>query len=268
MGGGPVNPFDYDFMQRAFVVGTVLAVILPLIGLPIVLKRLSMMGDTLSHSSLAGVAAGLCFGFNPLLGSVVACVAAALCVEAVRSRLRSYQEISTVIVLAASIGLAGIFSSFAGGGNAIASYLFGSIVTISDLEFYLVLGVAAVVLAAYRVLYRRLYLSVLDEASARLLGIDPRVLNFAFALMVALSVSIAAKTIGSLIVSSILVIPAICAMRFARTYKGVSALSVVLSVLFVYAGLLVSYYGNLRPGSVIVLISVIGLLVALFVKRK
>lgn len=80
--------------------------------------------------------------------------------------------------------------------------------------------------------------------------------------------SIAAKTIGSLIVSSILVIPAICAMQFARTYRGTLALSVALSVAFVYAGLIVSYYGNLRPGSVIVLISVISLLVALFAKRK
>lgn len=263
-----MNLLAYDFMQRAFLVGTILAVLLPLIGLPIVLKRLSMMGDTLSHSSLAGVAAGLAFGFNPLVGSVVACVIAALGVEALRARLRAYQEISTVIILAASIGLAGIFTSFSGGSSAITTYLFGSIVTLGDLELYLVLGVGLVVLVIYKLLYRRLYLTLFDTEVARLLGINSRKLNFVFSLLVALSVSVAAKTIGSLIVSSILVIPSICAMQLAKTYRGTLLVSIGASLVFVYAGLIISYYQNLRPGAVIVLISVFGLLAALVFRKK
>lgn len=260
--------FQYDFMQRAFIVGTVLAVILPCIGLPILLKRLSMMGDTLSHASLAGVAVGLCFGFNPLLGSVLACVIAGLSIEFIRTRLKAYHEISTVIILAASIGLAGIFTSFTGGSNSISSYLFGSIVTISNQELYLVLGVAAIVLIIYKLIYNKLYLSVFDPASAKLLGIKLKLLNFVFAFLVAVAVSISAKTIGSLIVSSLLVIPVICAMQFTKTYKGTLALSILLSVVFVYAGLFVSYQYNLRPGSVIVLIAVFGLLTAMVIKKK
>ncbi len=260
--------FEYEFMRRAYVVGTVLAVILPLIGLPILLKRLSMMGDTLSHASLAGVAIGLCMGFDPLLGSVAACVVAGLSVELISSRLKSYQEISAVIVLAASIGLAGIFTSLSGSSNSISSYLFGSIVTIGDLEFALVLVVAAVVLVVYRIIYDRLYLSVFDPAAAPLLGIDSRRLSLAFSFLVAITVSIAAKTIGSLIVSSLMVIPVICAMQFARSCRGVLILSVGLSVAFVYLGLAVSYFYNLRPGSVIVLIAVIGLSVAMLAKKK
>ncbi|MDU5854871.1 MAG: metal ABC transporter permease, partial [Varibaculum cambriense] len=98
--------------------------------------------------------------------------------------------------------------------------------------------------------------------------INIRVLNFVFALLVALAVSVAAKTIGSLIVSSILVIPAIGAMQFARTYRGTLVLSVIMSLFCVYAGLVVSFYQNLRPGAVIVLISVIGLLAALVFRKK
>ncbi|NPD30420.1 metal ABC transporter permease [Eggerthellaceae bacterium zg-1084] len=260
--------FEYEFMQRAFIVGTVLAVILPLIGLPIVLKRLSMMGDTLSHASLAGVAVGLCFGFNPLLGSAIACVVAGLSVEAIRSRLSAYHEISTVIVLAASIGLAGVFTSMTGGGSSITAYLFGSIVTIDDFELYLVLGVAVVVVGLYALLYDRLYLSVFDPTSAALMGIRPKALNFVFSFLVAISVSIAAKTIGSLIVSSLLVIPVICGMRFARTYRGSLAASIGLSLAFVYAGLTLSYYQNLKPGSVIVLIAVAVLVASLLVRRR
>ncbi|MDO5100400.1 MAG: metal ABC transporter permease [Eubacteriales bacterium] len=260
--------FSYEFMRRAFIVGTLLAVILPCMGLPVLLKRLSMMGDTLSHASLAGVAIGLCFGINPLLGSIAACVVAGLSVEVIRTKLAAYQEISTVIILAASIGLAGIFSGFAGNGNAISSYLFGSIVTIGDDEFYLVVVVAAGVLVIYRLMYDRLYLCVFDPLGAELMGIRVKWMNFLFSFLSAVAISIAAKTIGSLIVSSLLVIPVICAMQLTRTYRQTLWLSIILSVLFIYAGLLVSYYGNLRPGSVIVLIAVGALLLILLCKRK
>lgn len=259
--------FSYDFMQRAFVVGFALACVLPLIGLPVTLKRLSMMGDTLAHASLAGVAIGLCFGINPIVGSVGACVVAALSVEAIISKLRAYQEISTVVVLAAAIGLAGIFTSLNGSSKSISSYLFGSIVTIDDFDLIIVCVSAVLIVLCYCVLYRRLYLSVFDAQSAALLGINQRVVNVCFALLVAIAVSIAAKTIGSLIVSSLLVIPSICAMQFARTYKQTLVISIVLSLVFVYVGLFVSFIYNLMPGSVIVLVAVGAMLVSLVCGR-
>lgn len=260
--------FKYEFMQRAFLVGTILAVILPCIGLPLLLKRLSMMGETLAHSSLAGVAIGLSFGINPLLGSLIACIVAGLSIEFIRNKLKAYQEISTVIILAASIGLAGIFTSISGSANSISSYLFGSIVTISNQEFYLVLIIAVVVLIVFKWVYNMLYLSIFDANAAPLLGINTKMINFIFSFLVAIAVSIAAKTIGSLIVSSLLIIPVICAMQFAKTYKGTLLLSIVLSIVYVYVGLITSYYYNLRPGSVIVLISVAGLLIAMFFRNK
>lgn len=260
--------FSYDFMRRAFVVGGLLAILLPCIGLPILLKRLSMMGDTLAHSSLAGVAIGLFFGFNPLLGSILVCVIAGLSIEWIREKLKAYHEISTVIILAASIGLAGIFTSFNGSSNAISSYLFGSIVTIGDQEFYLVLLISLFVFVVYFIIYDALYLSVFDPKAAPILGIHQRRLNFVFTLLSAITISISAKTIGSLIVSSLLVIPVICAMQLARTYKSTLILSMILSLGFVFVGLVVSFYANLKPGSVIVLISVFSLLVILMFKKR
>ncbi len=197
-----------------------------------------------------------------------------------------------MIVLATAIGLAGIFTSLTGGSNAISSYLFGSIVTIGDFELALVLVVAAVVLVTYRLIYDRLYLSAFDPVAAPLMGIDGRALNLAFSFLVAITVSVAAKTIGSLIVSSLMVIPVICAMQFARSYRhqdelrrarcqtvicamqfarsyrGTLPLSIALSLAFVHAGLAVSYHQNLRPGSVIVLIAVLALSVAMLAKRR
>lgn len=259
--------FKYPFMQRAFMVGTILAIVLPCIGLPILLKRLSMMGETLSHASLAGVTVGLCFGMNPLLGSLVACIIAALSIEFIRARLKAYQEISTVTILAAAIGIAGVFTSFLGNTNSISSYLFGSIVTISNEEFYLVLGIAVLLLLVFKVIYNVLYLSIFDAGNAQLLGINVSFVNFVFSFLVALTISIAAKTIGSLIVSSLLVIPVICAMQFSKTYKGTLIFSMGISIVCVYIGLFVSYFYNLRPGSVIVLVAVFGLLAAMYLKK-
>lgn len=260
--------FKYPFMVRAFAVGTILALILPCIGLPLLLKRLSMMGETLSHASLAGVTVGLCLGIDPLLGSLAACVIGALSIEVIRSRLKAYQEISTVTILAASIGLAGLFTSFLGNTSSISSYLFGSIVTISNRELTLIFGVAALVLVVFRFIYNELYLSILDAESASLLGIRTRGLNALFSFLVAITISIAAKTIGSLIVSSLLIIPSIWAMQLTKTYRGALFLAAGLSLICVYAGLFISYFYNLRPGSVIVLLAVTGLLTTMLLKRK
>lgn len=263
-----IDILSYEFMQRAFIVGTLLAVILPCIGLPILLRRLSMMGDTLAHSSLAGVTIGLFMGINPLLGSIVACVIAGLSIEFIRNKLKAYQEISTVIILAAAIGLAGIFTSFIGNANAISSYLFGSIVTISDDEFYLVLIICTIVLIVYKIIYDRLYLLVFDAKVAPILGINVKIINFIFTFLSAIAISISAKTIGSLIVSSLLVIPVICAMQKARTYFTTLFLAIVLSILFVYTGLIISFYANLKPGSVIVLLAVSVLMLMMILNKN
>lgn len=260
--------FEYGFMRDAFIVGLCLAIILPCMGLTIVLKRLSMIGDTLAHASLTGLTIGLVFGFSPIISAIVACVVAGIGVEVIRNRLGKYQEISTVIILAASIGLAGIFSNLVGSSNAISSYLFGSIVTISRQEFYIVLVMTILIVVVYRYLYLKLYLAVFDSRSAPLLGINMKVLHFMITLLSAITISIAAKTIGSLIVSSLLVIPVICAMQYAKTYKYTLILGIVFSILFVYGGLIISYYYNLRPGSVIVLLAVVTLALSLVMKRK
>lgn len=259
---------DYEFMQRAFIVGGLLALILPCMGQLVLLKRLSMIGDTLSHSSLAGLTIGLAFGFSPILAAIIACLLAGLSIELIRNKLKAYQEISTVIILAASIGLAGIFSSMVKNTNTISSYLFGSIVTISDEEFYLVIGVAVFVLAVYMFLYKSLYLTIFDSQAAKIMGINVRAINLFITFLTAIAVSISAKTIGSLIVSSILVIPSISAMQYTKTYKATLILSIGFSIVFVFAGLIISYYLDLKPGSVIVLISVLWLIISLLIKKK
>ncbi len=260
--------FEYEFMRRAFIIGGLLALILPCIGIVVLLKRISMVGDTLSHSSLAGVTIGLCFGIDPLFGAIMACIFAGLSIEFVRNKLKSYQEVSTVIILAAAIGLAGIFAGLIGNSNSINSYLFGSIITISDSEFILAIASALIILVIYRILYNRLYLSVFDEKAAPILGINTKIINFIFTILTAITISISAKLVGSLVVSSLLIIPVISAMQTAKTYFGTLILAILYTVSFMMIGLALSYFYDLKPGSIIVLLSVVWLIITILFKKK
>ncbi len=126
--------FQYDFMRKAFIVGILLAVIVPCIGIIVVLRRLSMTGDALSHTSLAGVAIGLILGVNPVLGASVACIIAAFGIEYIRKRFPKYSEISIAVVMSAGVGLAGVLSGFVHNTANFNNFLFGSIVDNSNFK--------------------------------------------------------------------------------------------------------------------------------------
>jgi zinc transport system permease protein len=261
------SALQYGFMRRAFAVGILLAVIIPCIGIVVVLKRLSMIGDALSHSSLAGVAAGLIMGINPVLGAAAACVAAALGIEAIRKKIPQYSEMSIAIVMSAGVGLAGVLSGFVKNAANFNSFLFGSIVAISDLEMYIVVCVSAAVSLAFVLLYKELFYIALDERAARLAGVPVGPVNFVFTILTAVTVSVAARTVGALIVSSMMVVPVACAMQFGKSYRQTVVFSVCFAVAFTVAGLFAAYFARLKPGGAIVLLGVACLLLIIAAKR-
>ncbi|MDR1246554.1 MAG: metal ABC transporter permease [Clostridiales Family XIII bacterium] len=259
--------FEYDFMRRAFAVGLLLAVIIPCIGIIIVLKRLSMIGDALSHSSLAGVAAGLIMGINPIVGAGAACIIAALGIEGIRKKLPKYSEMSIAIVMSASIGLAGVLSGLVKNAANFNSFLFGSIVAISDFEMILVVCVSFAVMAAFVLLYKELFYVALDERAARIAGVPVRSVNFIFTVLTAVTVAVASRTVGALIVSAMMVVPTACAMQFGKSYKQTVLFSIAFAVAFTVIGLFLSYYARLKPGGTIVLTGVLCFLLILLAKK-
>lgn len=259
--------FKYAFMQRAFIVGILLAAIIPCIGLVIVCKRLSMIGDALSHTSLAGVAAGLLLGLNPVLTAAAACVVAAIGIEAIRRKIPRFSEMSIAIIMSAGIGLAGVMSGFIKNAANFNSFLFGSIVAISNGELYLVIAVSMAVLLMFLLMYKELFYVSLDEQSARLAGVPVKTVNFLFAVLIAVTVSVAARTVGALIVSSMMVVPVACAMQFGTSYRQTLILAVVLDILFMITGLFAAYYLGLKPGGTIVLVGVLFLIIVFVGKR-
>ena len=259
--------FQYEFMQKAFLVGVLLAIIIPLIGVVVVLKRLSMIGDALSHTSLAGVALGLILGIQPIVGAVIVCVLAAFSIEAIRKALPRYAEISISIIMSVGIGLASVLSGWIDNGAAFNSFLFGSIVAITDTEVLLVIAVTLIVVITFVLLYKELMFITFDEPGAILAGIPVKKINFVVTLLTAITVSVAARSVGALIVSSLMVIPVTCAMQIAKSYRQTVLFSVLFALVFTIIGLLLSYYWNLKPGGTIVLTGVV-ILIPLMASKK
>lgn len=259
--------FQYDFMIRAFIAGIVIALVTPCIGAVVVFKRFSMIGDTLSHASLAGVAAGLIGGINPIVGSLAACLAAAFGIEAVRKLFPKSAEIALAVILSAGVGLAGILTGFIQNAATFNSFLFGSIVAIGDFELFLVIAAGLIVFFVFIILYKALFYMVLDEEAAKHAGVPVRRVNFIFTVLIALTISVSVRTIGVLIVSSLMVLPVASAMQIAGSYKQTTVFAVIFGIGVILSGLVLSYYAGLKPGGTIALMGVVFLALTVTLKK-
>ena len=255
----------YEWMRIAFVAAVVLGIALPLVGSTAVYKRLSSSGDALAHSSLAGVAIGLVAGLNPLVVSIIACVVSFLIIELLRKRFSKFSELGVAIVLSAAIGIAGILSRYARSLN-FDSYLFGSILLIKQEELIASCIIAAIVVTFYIVFYRRIAASLYSEDEAKVNGVKVGALNFAHSLLLSITIAISAKVVGSLVVSSMIVVPVAIALLFKRGYFQTTLLSLAASLLSMIGGLVISYYADWAPGATIVSLSVVILGVVLLVR--
>ncbi len=255
----------YKFMQISFLVSILLGVAIPLLGSSAVFKRLSSSGDALAHSSLAGVAIGLAAGLNPLWVAVFSCVVSFLIIELLRRRFNKYSEIGVAVVLSASVGLAGILSSFTSASNFDA-YLFGSILLISEEELYLTLGIFAAVLGFYFLFHGQIFASLYSESESKVSGIKVNGLTFVQDLLFALTIAVSSKITGSLVVSSLVVLPTAVALQFKKGYKWTLLISVFSSLTAMLSGLSIAYYADLKPGATIVMVLIGELVLAFLVK--
>ncbi len=257
---------EYAFMQKAFLLGLAVSLATASIGMVIVLRRLSQVGDALSHSSLAGVAIGLILGLNPVLTAGLSAVLAAFAIELLRKIFPKYSEISIALVFSTGIGLAGVLSGFSKSGN-FNSFLFGSIVAVSDWEV-LVVGLLSLLVFSLSLIFRHAFCYIsLDEEGAGLSGVPVRFFNILFTVMTALTVSLASRSIGALVVSSLLIIPVATAMQREQSYRNTQKSAVFISLFCTFSGLIISFYLNLKPGGTIVLISVFVFLIVIILKK-
>jgi zinc transport system permease protein len=248
---------EYAFMQRALAAGLVIGVIAPLIGSFLVVRSYTRLADTLAHVSLAGVAGGLMAGLDPVLGAVCVSALAAMGVEALRARGRMVADAALAIFLWGGLALAVVIVSVSYGFNAdLFGFLFGSIATVGNKDLMVICVLGGIVAMCVVLYYRELFLVSWSEELARASGIKVRFLNHLLVLTAAFTVALSLRVVGLLLVGALMSIPVLAATQVARSFRGVVAISIGLSVFSVVTGLFASYHLDLASGGTIVLVAV------------
>ena len=258
---------SYGFMQNAFIVSIFIAVLAPSIGIFLVLRRYSMIGDTLSHASLAGITIGLAAGQNPVVGAFVFTAISGALIEFLRGYFKKNTDLILSIVLALGVGTAiTIISSGRLHMNA-DSFLFGSVLTVTVADTIMVAALSVVSVAALILLYHQLVYIAYDEEAARIAGVRVQLLNYVFSVLVASAISVTLRIVGVLVISSMIALPVASALQLERGFKATLVFSVLFSVADIILGLILSYYLGVAPGGFTALVSVAVLLLVILAKK-
>ncbi len=245
---------EMELMQRAWLAGLIMALICPLIGSFLVLRRQSLIGDGLGHIAFAGVAGGALLNYSPVISAAVATILGALAIERVRTKLSDLADMVLAIFFYSGMGLAVIFTSInKDGGFNLGSILFGSLMTVSSRDLFIVAALGLCTVLFVVLYYRPLQYLTFDETSAKVAGLPVDKLNMLLAILTALTVALSMRIVGLLLVSAMMVIPVACALQTAKSFAQTIVQSMVYGVASVVLGLTISYYANLAPGGTIVL---------------
>ncbi len=256
-------------MVRAFIAGIAISVIAPLVGSFLVVKRLSLIADTLSHIALAGVAIGLLTGSFPIVTTIITTIIASVAIEYLRTRKNISADVLLAMFLPGGLSLSIVLLSFAHGFNAnLFSYLFGSITTVTVNDLWFILALACITIATVAFFYKQLFFVAFDEESAKVRGIHTGEINLILIVLTAVTVSLAMRIVGILLIGALMVIPVVTGMQIAKSFKQSIYLSFIFACISVTLGLFTSYYANLPAGGAIVLLSLtIFGLIAVFGKK-
>ncbi|WP_291292727.1 metal ABC transporter permease [Enterococcus sp.] len=260
---------SYEFMRRAFLAAIFIAGIAPMLGVFLVIRRQSLMADTLSHVSLAGVALGFFLNLNPDLTTLLIVIVAAVILEYLRTLYRSYSEISIAILMSGGLALALVLMNLSGGNSAtsIQSYLFGSIVTITQDQVWFLGFLFLAVFVLFFLFKRPMYVLTFDEDTAHVDRLPVRVMSMLFNVLTGIAIAMMIPIAGALLISAIMVLPAAISMRLGKSFNMVILISVLIGLLGMLSGLTSSFYLDTPPGATITLVFIGLFLVINLIKR-
>lgn len=266
---------EFDFLRNTFLTGLLIGIIAPLLGTFLVVRRLSLLADALSHVTLAGIAFGLFIEkktatplITPLYSGMFFSVIGAILIEKLRSVYQSYQELGIPIILSGGVGLSVIFISLANGfNNDLFNYLFGSVSAVSKSDFLTILGITIFIVIVIFIFYKELLTLSFDEEHATVSGIHSKGIHFLFIVLTALVIAASIRIVGVLLVSALMTLPVAAAMKFAKSFKQLIFLSILFGELAVIIGLITGYYTGIPPGGTIVIIAISILLLSISIQR-
>lgn len=259
---------QYDFFQRALAAGLIAALVCPLIGIFVVVRRQSLIGDGLGHIAFAGVTGGYFVGWYPAIGALVLTVAGAIGIELMRRRHTQYTDMGLAIFFYAGIAMAIIFSTMTKmPSSGLLSFLFGSIITVTTTDVILIAISGTTVAAVIYFLFDKLMLIAIDEDVASVTGIRVSLINMIFSVITAVVVVVGMSVVGILLVSALMIVPVAAAYLLRLSFKGTLLAATAISVVSVIMGLIISFFLDIAPGGTIV-ITAVGIYSAILVCRK
>lgn len=251
--------FTYEFMQRAFMAGLIVALMCPLIGTFIVIKRQSLLSEGLGHVAFAGVTGASLLSIYPPLGAAILTVLTAIGIELVRRRQNQYTDMILALFFYTGLALAVIFATMTKmPSTGLLNFLFGSILTVTDTDIMTIAGVAVVVALTVYFMYSKLLFTAFDEQIAVTAGIAVGRINMLFAILTALVVVMGMTIVGILLIGALMIVPVAAAHLWRRGFGQTLIISEIYSLASVSLGLLGAFEYDLAPGGIIVLVAILG----------
>ena len=252
---------SYPFMVRAFVVGILVALCPALLGVSLVLKRYSMIGDGLSHVGFGAMAVAAAANAAPLAVAIPVVIVAAVLLLRISGSSRIKGDAAIALISTSSLAIGVMVISMTTGMNTdVYNYMFGSIQAMSQEDVALSVTLAVVVLALYIFFYQKIFAITFDETFARATGVKAGLYNTLIAVLTAVTIVLGMRMMGALLISSLIIFPALSAMRACRTFRSVTIHAAVISVVCLAAGLLMSYLGGTPAGASVVMANIAALI--------
>ena len=259
-----MSVLQYDFMIRALVAALFTGLAAPAVGTYLVQRRLALMGDGIGHIAVTGVALGLLTGMAPIVTAVIVAVVGAVLIEVIREHGRTGGDVALALLFYGGIAGGVMLIGLAGeSAQTLNSFLFGSITTLDDVDVGVTLGLATVVVIAAVGLSPQLFAVAQDQEFARVAGLNVRFYNVLVAVLAAVTVTVAMRTVGLLLVSALMVVPVATAQQLTRGFRATLLLAMGIGTVASVTGLLTTaYIPNTAPGATIVLIALAGFALA------
>ncbi|MGI5891786.1 MAG: metal ABC transporter permease [Bacillota bacterium] len=250
--------FSYTFIIRALIVGILVALCAALLGISLVLKRYSMIGDGLSHVGFGALAVALALNLAPLQVSIPVVVLTAFMLLRISENSKIKGDAAIALISSSALAIGVIFISFTTGMNIdIFNYMFGSILAMSQGDVYLSILTAVVVLVLYILFYNKIFSVTFDENFAKATGTNTGRYNMLIAVLTALTIVIGMRMMGAMLISSLIIFPALTSMRLCRTFKSVVICATVLSILCFFIGIVISFTFSIPAGASVVAVSLV-----------
>ena len=261
-----IGMFSYSFMVRAMVVGGLVALIASILGVVLVLKRYSMIGDGLSHVGFGAMAISLAFNEAPLVFAIPIVIVAAFLLLRVSENSKIKGDAAIGLRSSSSLAIGMIVNALSNGTNIdLNSYMFGSILAIEKSEMVLCVVLGIVIIGVFIFFYNPIFAITFDENFAKATGLKVEVYKTVLSILTALTIVIGMRIMGTLLISSLIIFPALSAMRITKKFKRVMIISVIISLICFFAGLVASYLIEIPTGASIVVSNLIMFLFMSFI---